>query len=480
MSSSNKIKVINQPLVYEEYNTERFIQEHQKPEVQGNIFQIYEYSIHKNDMGTTRYNTICFKFSDGRYYSTNKITFNNQLCSGNAKPSKADKGKYPKYSLVRIRQMSREDIIGGDYTMPSTENLTEEETKNLEERFNRNIDGLARSNTIGCNFHKALEYEWQKFNQRLKTPIVDNNGNIITPSVLDPAEIVISTVIDKVKTTDSNNNTVMKIIDPPLYTMKIPAFFPHSKSSEKSRAYFGRLGQVYMNDDRFEAAVYDMELSKSVSKDKQKVLIEARIKGSDNDNNKQEEFLNFMNAGEFITRKSKIGGYYNLSKSSVSKSGHSLKVEVPHLIVKKHKSEEKQKGLSDESLEEIYNLDDDCFAEVEEKEYKFDSAKKLVIPKAHAVDASSLSDVPLQSSMNQQMMPPQMMNQQLMAQQYQMMMQQQMAQQQMPQQMMNQQIPQQQMMNQQIPQQMMPQQQMMAQPNPNYLSVIRNGLEKLN
>jgi hypothetical protein len=127
-----------------------------------------------------------------------------------------------------------------------------------------------------------------------------------------------------------------------------------------------------MADDRFEPAVCDFEASKAATKEGRKVLIEAKLKGV-KDGVPHEEFLTCFNVSKYITRKSKLGGNLDASQSSVSGKGHCLKVLSPHLIVKRHKTEEKERGLSDEQFEAMGETDDG-FADVEDNGFDFNAS----------------------------------------------------------------------------------------------------------
>ena len=428
MSASNKIKVISEKLnTKNEISMEDFVKEHLTPGTSGNMLHVYETSSHTRvdaktgSKVTTKYNTLCLKLSDGKYYSARRISFTNQLCSSNAKLQQADAGKEPKYVILRFREFKREEIASGDYVMPKTDGMDEGKIAELQATYDKNIDALVKSNQILNAFHIALENEWQSLGIRLKNTLDENGKPTIITLAAD--KLVRSTILSKIEA-EENGITVIKNIDPPRYTWKIPVFIPHSKTSERAKVHKYRIGQVFMNsDDRFEPAIYDMEASKEASKNGKKHLIEAKLKGTRN-GKPCDEVLTTSNVTKYITRKSRMGGYLDISQSSVSGlGGHCLKVLAPHLIVKRHKTEEKEMGLSDESLDSLYNADAG-FDQIEETEINFDEVETKVpaqtttsAPAQTGDNNINLDNIPIhqfQQMMNPQQHQPMMNPQQLM------------------------------------------------------------------
>lgn len=405
---SNVKVFITQPLCTEEVKMEKFISEHKINK--GKLLHIYSMSLGKNEQGIeTTYYTLCFKFSDGKYYSAKRVSFHNILCSSAAKPVMTEQGKPIKYIIIRFKLMTRDEIASGDYVMPNTSKMTPEEAQAVQTRYDQNIDDFVRENNVLVTFHTALEYEWQALNARMKQGEQDERGYTITPAMLSPDEIIGSTVLDKIKTKDEKGYPLIKKIDPPRYTWKIPVFHPNKKHSNAARAFDNRLGQVYIKNDKFIPAVCDFEASKLASKNAAngvKTLVEAKLKCV-KDGVQYEEPLTAKNVSNFITRKSKLGGSLDVSQSSVSAKGHNIKIIADHLVVKRHKSEEKDKGLTDEQFDAMANTDDG-FAEVEETYVDYnalhpESAKQnnTEVNQAQTTshnnaDISALADIPVQ------------------------------------------------------------------------------------
>jgi len=499
MSNPNKHKMVAEQLINKEISMEEFVKEHMNPTSQGQMIQIYEtssvQSLINGSKVTTKYNTLCLKLSDGKHYSARRISFTNQLCSGNAKCQKADVGKESKYVILRFREFTREEIASGDYVMPKTDGMSEQEVAALTAKYDKNIDDLVNANQLLKAFHIALENEWQAFSHRLKNTF-DENGK---PTVITLAadKIVRHTILSTVEV-EEKGITVIKEITPPRYTWKIPVFIPHTKTSERAKVFKYRLGQVFMNsDDKFEPAVCDMDASKEASKNGKKNLVEARLKGVRN-GQPCEEVLTCFNVGKYITRKSRMGGYLDISQSTISGlGGHSLKILAPHLIVKRHKTTEKESGLSDENLDTLYG-GDDGFDRMEDTGINFDETdfktpagqtgqvgqvQQVQRTQAYSGDVSQLDAMPLNQfntmnlsaqpqMQNMQQMPPQNMQPVHYQQQYQHM--------QAPQPMQNAPL---QYQNMQAPP-VQPMQQPMqyppnqGMPNPNYAALVNNGLAR--
>lgn len=477
---SNKIAIINQQLVNEALTFERIIAEHNlRP---GKLFYIHSTSSNTNTATgiETTYNQLCARFSDGKFYSLKKVSFNNQLCSSNAKPGWTEPNKPIKNCIIRFRLFKREEIESGDYVMPNTASLSPEQIAEIKQRYTLTIDNFVRENEMLINFHKVLEYEWQELNKRMKTGENDDSGNILMPKLLTENTVVGTTVLDKIEKKEQGKPVVIPI-NPPRYTWKIPVFHPHKKSSYRSQAYNNRLGQVFMNDDRFEPVVCDMEASLLASKDGKKNLIEASLKGL-KDGKPHEEPITCFNVGKFITRKSKIGGYLDISQSSVSGKGHCLKILAGHLLVKKHKTNEKEDETQDGRFEAMIATNGGC-AEVEDTLYDFSADNNTDFKSTPAMSSQSNSDTselnnlamqyngmnvtkPVNQMMSQPQMMPQMMNQMMpqMMPQSQQMMPQQMSQQMTPAMYQQQMMQYQQMMQAQA--QMQPQMQMPSAQNP--------------
>ena len=69
-----------------------------------------------------------------------------------------------------------------------------------------------------------------------------------------------------------------------------------------------------------------------------------------------------------------FGGYLDLSNSIVTQKGHYYRILAPHCIVKRHKTVETNKDLSEQLINECYNADDG-FADVEDTGINFDQVE---------------------------------------------------------------------------------------------------------
>ena len=410
--------LITQTLVKGELDMNEFIRQHQKPECTGQIIQLYKFQLNQKDPNI-KYLTVCFRFYNDEqkayyYHSADRVLFTNQLCSSCKLPDEKKEKipnqaqppeKPPKFVLLRFHAMSREDIASGDYVMPSIEGLNEEAAQSLQGKYNKNIDDFVISNTLLVNFHRVLEAEWQAFNERLKLVTKDPISGVVSGGFLSTTCPVGTTILDKVESTNKiTGASEIKIIDPPRFTWKIPVFTPHSKSSNRAKMFAGRLGQVFMSNDEFTPAILDMELSKKHQQSGKKGLIEAQLLGVKN-GVPHKETLTFMNVSNYITRKSRMSGYINLSNTIVTPKGHYYRILAPHCIVKPHKTVESNKDLSEEHLKTTYDADE-AFAEIEDRVHNFDQVESDfkgmnisgAMPKTPAevhADTLELSKIPL-------------------------------------------------------------------------------------
>lgn len=406
-------QLITQNLIKGEIDMAEFVRQHLKPECQGQIIQLYKWQLNAKDP-TIKYLTVCFRFFNDEqkvyyYHSASRIAYTNQLCSS-CKPQEDRKdaqGKsekpnaIPKFCLLRFKALSREEIASGDYVMPPTEGLSEEAVAALKVKYDKNIDDLVHANELLIMFQKVLEYEWNEFNRRLKAVTKDPITGAEVGGFVSALCPVGSTVLDKIESTNkSTGASEIKIIDPPCYTWKIPVFNPHSKTFERAKAFTGRLGQVFMNNDEFIPAVLDMEISKKANAEGKKGLIEAQLIGTKN-GAVHKESLTFANVAKYITRKSRMSGYIDCSNSIVTQKGHYYRILAPHCIVKRHKTAEDNKDLSEQYLEKSYEADDG-FAEIADTGINFDSLETGFkgmnmngrAPTIHG-DTSALNDIPL-------------------------------------------------------------------------------------
>ncbi len=405
-------QVINQPLIRGEIDMQEFIRQHQIPECTGQIIQLYKIQISQKILTdpsnpnsppskvTNKYLTNCFRFFNNEtksfnYYAANKISFTNQLCSI-AKAQQGNHGKPPKLCVLRFKAMTRDEIASGDYVMPSTDGLSEDKAMELKAKYEKNINDLVAANALLINFHAVWEYEWQAYNSRLRNGIKNESTGEVK-MYLTSDDSVASTILKKVKIDKPDGTSEMKDIEP-RYTWKIPVFTPHSKTSQRALQYAGRLGQVFMNSDEFIPAVLDMDASKKANAEGKKGLVEARLVGTKN-GQPYSEPITHQNVSKFITRKSRIGGYIDCSQSIISqKAGHNCKILAPHNIVKRHKTIEHSQELSEEKLEECFNLIDG-FADLGEDNFNFDSVETPNQTKQQSMpiygDTSELNNIPV-------------------------------------------------------------------------------------
>jgi len=403
-------QLITETLVKGEIDMAEFVRQYLKQECQGNIIQTYKFQLNAKD-ANINYLTLCFRFFNDEaksyyYHSASRIAYTNQLCSS-CKPQEDRKdaqGKsekpnsIPKFCLLRFKALTSEEIASGDYVMPPTDGLTEEAIIALKAKYDKNIADLVAANELLIMFHTALNYEWIMYNQRLKTATKDPTTGKDISGFISAQCFVGSTILDKIETKNKMTGTVeVKVIDPPRYTWKIPVFTPHSKSSDRAKAFTGRLGQVFMTNDEFIPAVLDMEISKKANAEGKKGLVEAQLVGTKN-GAVHKESLTYANVAKYITRKSRMSGYIDCSNSIITQTGHYYRILAPHCIVKRHKTVEANKDLSEQYLEKSYEADDG-FAEIADTGINFDALetglKGARTPSSVHGDTSALNDIPL-------------------------------------------------------------------------------------
>jgi hypothetical protein len=407
MSGNSKLTFINQPICNEEYTFERFIEEHKKNP--GKLYCVHSSSSRKNEAGIeTTYYDLCFKFSDGKYYRANKAAFSNQLCSSAAKPAFVDAGKPVKFINLRFRELTREEIASGDYVMPDTTGLPEDEIENIRTRYNKSIDGFVAANGVLKSFHIVLDYEWKALNIRMKKGERDENGKEIMPVLLPASCIEGNIILSEIEKKENGLPVTIKL-DIPRYTWKIPVMIPNKKTPiAAAKLYEKRLGTYYLTEGKFHPAVYSLVDSIEETKKKgTKVLVEAVLKGMKN-GVPHEEPINCNNADKLLTGKSKVAGLLDVSKSSFSSKGHNLRITVNHLLVKRHLTNQKDVFISDSIFEEASSTNDG-FAEksdelIDFNEYDNDDEVKS----KSSVDTSALDNTSVHFGSNNNPMQSQM------------------------------------------------------------------------
>ena len=296
--------------------------------------------INPKSLYDTTYIPILFKHVNGKKMKV-KIYFKKQIIASGAKipqGSESDSTEAPKNMNISFNELSKDAIQGGDYVPKEKDSEEEQEIEN--KRIENNINDYMKQNTL---FLQVLEI----IDESYKNLCAD----LIAIEAKDPKKLgyrlkkdrkQTDTVIYSIKQStrvDKETDTEEKL-EHPIYRLKIPV---HKDD--------GRLGVWSKYHSKFIYTVFD---ARKMTKKNNYQPVNAKItkKGKSQD-------LTYVDAGDFITYKSIVGGAVVFDTIVSSKFGLSLSNSLYELYVYRHKAKANTTTMSVASIVDMRGGDDE-------------------------------------------------------------------------------------------------------------------------
>jgi hypothetical protein len=279
----------------------------------------------------TTYIPLLFKHVNGKKMKV-KILFKEQIIASGAKipqGKESDSSDAPKNMNISFNELSKDTIQGGDYVPKEKDSDGEQDIEN--KRIENNINRYMKNNTI---FLRVLEI----IDESYKTVC----ANLIAIESADPKKLgyrlkkdrkQTDTVIYSIKQVarfDKETDTEEKL-EHPIYRLKIPIYKED-----------GRVGIWSKYHSKFIYTVFD---ARKMTKKNNFQPVNAKVikKGKPQD-------LTHVDAGDFITYKSLVGGAVVFDTIVSSKFGLSLSNSLYEMYVYRHKAKASAATMSVASI----------------------------------------------------------------------------------------------------------------------------------